>query len=778
VKITTRTAERGSPDRPPGLTSLEMRNVVLQGDRIFFRKQEHERVLATKAATEEISAFDGEKTRTVVAGNCVNIHLGRYEHPEVYRAHSLPLAHCLINFPLSVYLGGTEAILADSKYPRFERESGSIFELTRVETDLEGEEVVDGLRCVKVRVDRWSYSASLHALQYLWLAVDRNYFCVKERLTTSRGDVGGLPMREMHVEEMRELTPGLWFPMKLTVVTYDAQALKQKKQVAGIRTEMIVEEVDLAPRHENAFFRSVTIPADLPVFTIKDRSLVGSTLPEPTGGDQEKRQLAEVVAKVAEQENRYSDLEVKARVTFTSLQSSIRMENIITNDSHEVHSLLRGSSAYLASREKYSTLGGQRSERFHVRASDGEWTRSLDRSKRGGAEVQIEATLGKLGIDKSEGSPDRVPVYRPHMLLERYARNYGRMADFLSASWRNKLNNHRLRFRFCGEALVDDHPCVTLRVDDMMEGREQPGSSIVLFLATDRNHIPIRLEQYGGNSSNNALPRGVSRCDDFREIAPGTWFPFYVSELSFDDWMLLAQGRILVKWRREYQIESVQLSPEVDKARFHEVVVPEGTKVVVFDEDGSVLGEFDQPQEGVAAIAPARVLDLRSQAEATGEEARARRKAIEAMIGKPAPEFPQGALWLGSKPLTWESLRGKVVILAFWADWSEPCRAELPQLKLLHEARESNGLTVIGIHPPGSPPELINKVIDDLHLGFPTCVDVPAQRGFKAWGDLFSRFAVQAVPHAVAVDGKGTIVACGRLEDVRALASKQINTNR
>ena len=65
--------------------------------------------------------------------------------------------------------------------------------------------------------------------------------------------------------------------------------------------------------------------------------------------------------------------------------------------------------------------------------------------------------------------------------------------------------------------------------------------------------------------------------------------------------------------------------------------------------------------------------------------------------------------------------------------------------------------------PPAKPSR---KVIDEFHLDYPTCVDIPPEKGVKAWGDLFGRFAVLAIPHAVAVDGKGTIIACGRLQDV------------
>ena len=148
-----------------------------------------------------------------------------------------------------------------------------------------------------------------------------------------------------------------------------------------------------------------------------------------------------------------------------------------------------------------------------------------------------------------------------------------------------------------------------------------------------------------------------------------------------------------------------------------------------------------------------------------------RRRSLDALIGKPAPEFPEGAAWLNSGPLTWESLRGKVVILDFWAEWCGPCRNDFPRLSRLHVARGSNGLTVVGIHPPGSKPEAIRKVMDEFHLGYPVCIDVPAGEEARAWGQLYRRFAVDLIPHAVAVDGRGIVIASGPLEDVLAKAS-------
>ncbi len=157
ARITTRKPDPTDPANATELTSMATRRVVLQWDRISFRSDSFDRMPGAKVHREEVSAYDGKRTVTVIAGNCVNIHLGRFEHPDIASAHGLPVAHDRVNVPLSVYLSGTEAIHADPRYPRFDRERGSAYEFPRVEAHFEGEEEVDGLRCLKVRVDRWQY---------------------------------------------------------------------------------------------------------------------------------------------------------------------------------------------------------------------------------------------------------------------------------------------------------------------------------------------------------------------------------------------------------------------------------------------------------------------------------------------------------------------------------------------------------------------------------------------------------------------------------------------
>ena len=63
-------------------------------------------------------------------------------------------------------------------------------------------------------------------------------------------------------------------------------------------------------------------------------------------------------------------------------------------------------------------------------------------------------------------------------------------------------------------------------------------------------------------------------------------------------------------------------------------------------------------------------------------------------VGEPAP--PLTLHTLDGKAISTDSLRGKVVILTFWATWCAPCRKELPILSAYAKAHASQGLRVLG----------------------------------------------------------------------------------
>jgi len=67
----------------------------------------------------------------------------------------------------------------------------------------------------------------------------------------------------------------------------------------------------------------------------------------------------------------------------------------------------------------------------------------------------------------------------------------------------------------------------------------------------------------------------------------------------------------------------------------------------------------------------------------------------------PAPPFPsaRAADWIGT-PASWESLRGRVVLLDVWTFACSNCRATMPWLKDVRQKYAAKGLSLVGVHTP------------------------------------------------------------------------------
>jgi thiol-disulfide isomerase/thioredoxin len=66
------------------------------------------------------------------------------------------------------------------------------------------------------------------------------------------------------------------------------------------------------------------------------------------------------------------------------------------------------------------------------------------------------------------------------------------------------------------------------------------------------------------------------------------------------------------------------------------------------------------------------------------------------LIGQPAPELSIKE-WRNSSPLTLAELKGKVVLLEFWATWCKPCEQMFPKIKEFHRGYAEQGLEVLAL---------------------------------------------------------------------------------
>ena len=124
---------------------------------------------------------------------------------------------------------------------------------------------------------------------------------------------------------------------------------------------------------------------------------------------------------------------------------------------------------------------------------------------------------------------------------------------------------------------------------------------------------------------------------------------------------------------------------------------------------------------------------------------------VEAKAAK-APDFSLSNVNGGTTKLS--SLRGKVVLVNFWATWCPPCRAEIPALVTAYERFKGKGFVILGvaidnIKTPADQKNLSNFV-KRARITYPILVGNSTVT--RDYGSIF------AVPTSFLIDGNGEIV--------------------
>src|SRR6202140_2269308 len=111
-------------------------------------------------------------------------------------------------------------------------------------------------------------------------------------------------------------------------------------------------------------------------------------------------------------------------------------------------------------------------------------------------------------------------------------------------------------------------------------------------------------------------------------------------------------------------------------------------------------------------------------------------------------EHPEFALKdLSGKTWTFSQLRGKVVLVNFWATWCPPCRKEMPDLEALYGRFGSKGLVVLGISDEEA--AKVEPFIRERKVSFPVLLD-PGRK-------VNEMFVVEGIPKSFVYDREGKL---------------------
>lgn len=134
--------------------------------------------------------------------------------------------------------------------------------------------------------------------------------------------------------------------------------------------------------------------------------------------------------------------------------------------------------------------------------------------------------------------------------------------------------------------------------------------------------------------------------------------------------------------------------------------------------------------------------------------------AQDGFVGQKLPDLKLD--YLEKEP----EIKGKPVLLEFWATWCPPCRKSIPHLNELHGKYADRGLVIIGVTNENK--SVVRKFLKEQPIAYHVAFDD---------GKLAKHFQVRGIPHAFLANAEGVIVWSGHPMALREAQIEELLKN-
>lgn len=150
------------------------------------------------------------------------------------------------------------------------------------------------------------------------------------------------------------------------------------------------------------------------------------------------------------------------------------------------------------------------------------------------------------------------------------------------------------------------------------------------------------------------------------------------------------------------------------------------------------------------------------------DEVKAQARAALKVMGALGQPFEMSFTSVEGKEVDMKDLKGKVVLIDFWATWCGPCVAELPNVKKVYEKYHDKGFEIVGISFDKNKNALTSFLAQN-EMTWPQYFDG------QGWGNKFGiEYNITSIPAMWLVDKKGLLVDLNAREDLAGKVEKYL----